>query len=123
MEIFNKCKDQNVKPLEIKDIIESIISNNDNLPEIRRVINILICDFMRNYPGKSVGSVEFVSYSIKAKPNSKDKYLNELKEIILSWLDENSPTYRKRKSRKATQISYYRSILLYFVLIINKISK
>lgn len=123
LDICNKCKDQNVKALEIKDIMESIIGDNKNLPEIRRVINILICDFMRNYPGKKVNSIEFVSYSLKSKPNTKDKYLLELKSIILNWLDENSPNYRKRKSRKATQISYYRSILFYFVLVINKISK
>ena len=123
LEICNKCKDQNVKSTEIKDIIESILADNNNLPDVRRVINIIVCDFMRNYPGGKVGSIEFVSYSIKAKPNSKVEWIIELKETILKWLDENSPNYRKRKSRKATQISYYRSILLYFVLIINKISK
>lgn len=123
MEICNKCKDQNVKATEIKDIIECILSDNKNLPKLRRVINILICDFMRNYPGVKVGSIEFVSYSIKAKPNTKDPVLIEMKQIILSWLDENSPTYRKRKSRKATQISYYRSILMYFVLVINKVAR
>lgn len=123
MEICNKCKDQNVKATEIKDIIECILADNKNLPQLRRLINIIICDFMRNYPGVSVGSIEFVSYSIKAKPNTKDPVLIEMKQIILSWLDENSPTYRKRKSRKATQISYYRSILMYFVLVINKIAR
>lgn len=123
LDICNKCKDQNVKALEIKDIIESILSDNKNLPQIKRVINILICDFMRNFPGESVGSIEFVSYSVKAKPNTKDKYLLELKQIILSWLDENSPNYRKRKSRKATQISYYRSILMYFVLVVNQVAR
>ena len=123
LEICNKCKDQNVKALEIKDIMESILADNKNLPQVKRVVNILICDFMRNYPGVSVGSVEFVSYSVKEKPNTKDKYLIELKETILSWLDENSPNYRKRKSRKATQISYYRSILMYIVLVINKVAR
>lgn len=123
LDICNKCKDQNVKALEIKDIIESILGDNKNLPQVKRVINILICDFMRNYPGVDIGSIEFVSYSVKAKPNTKDKYLLELKETILSWLDENSPNYRKRKSRKATQISYYRSILMYFVLVINRVAR
>ena len=123
LDICNKCKDQNVKALEIKDIMECIIGDNKNLPDIRRVINIIICDFMRNYPGTKVGSIEFVSYTIKAKPNTKDKYLIEMKDMILKWLDDNSPTYRKRKSRKATQISYYRSILMYFTLVINKVAR
>lgn len=123
LDICNKCKDQNVKALEIKDIIESILSDNNNLPDVRRVVNILICDFMRNYPGQKVGSIEFVAYSLKPKSNTKDKYLIDLKTTILTWLDENSPNYRKRKSRQATAASYYRSILFYFVLVINKIAK
>ena len=123
LQVCNQCKDNNVKALEIKDIIETILADKNNLPDIRKVINILIVDFMGNNPGKKIGSVEFVSYTIKAKPNSKDQYLNQMKSIILKWLDENSPNYRKRKSRKATAISYYRSILMYFVLIINKIAR
>lgn len=123
IDICNKCKDTNVKALEIKDIIETIFSNNDNLPQIRRVINILICDFMRNNPGKKIGSIDFVAYSIKAKPNTHDKYIIELKQIILDWLDENSPTYRKRKSRKSTQNSYIRSVQMYLTLVINKIAR
>ena len=123
LNICNKCKDSNVKATEIKDIIECILGDNKNLPDVRRIINIIICDFMRNYPNTKVASIEFVAYTIKAKPNTKDEYLIELKETILRWLDENSPTYRKRKSRLATQTSYYRSILMYFTLIIEKVAK
>lgn len=123
IDICNKCKDQNVKSDEIRNIIECILGDSKNLPDIKRVVNILICDFMRNYSGTSIGSVEFVAYSLKSKPNTKDKYIIEMKDIVLRWLDENSASYRKRKSRKATQISYYRSILTYFVLIINKVAR
>lgn len=122
LQICNKCKDQNVKALEIKNIMESIFSNNTNLDSIRRVINILICDFMSKNPGKPISSVEFISHSIKAKPNIKDPYIIEMKETILSWLDENSEQYRKRKSRLATQMSYYKAVLMYLVLVINKVS-
>lgn len=123
MQLCNKCKDQNIKPTEIKDIMESIIGNNDNLPQIRRVINILICDFMRNFNGKSVSSVEFIAYSIKAKPNTKDKYLIELKSTIIEWLDSNSENYRRRKSRVSTDNSYQKAILMYLVLVINITAK
>ena len=78
---------------------------------------------MRNNPGKKIGSIDFVAYSIKAKPNTHDKYIIELKQIILDWLDENSPTYRKRKSRKSTQNSYIRSVQMYLTLVINKIAR
>lgn len=123
LDICNKCKDANVKATEVKDIIESILGDNKNLPQVTRVINIIICDFLRTYPGKSLGSIDFVSYSIKSKPNTKDPMILEMRDTILKWLDENSPNYRKRRSRKATAASYYRSILLYFVLVINKIGR
>lgn len=120
LKICNDCKDSNVKALEIKDIMESIFSNNENLPEIRRVINIIIVDFMMNYPGKSLKSIEFISYTAKPKPNTKSELIIELKDTIISWLDENSPAYRKRKSRKATAMSYYRSVILYLAFVIAK---
>ena len=123
LQICNKCKDQNIKPTEIKDIMESILVDNRNLSEVRRVVNILICDFMRNYNGKPISSVEFIAYSIKAKPNTKDQYLIELKDTITKWLDENSENYRRRKSRIATQNSYYKAILMYLVLVINQTAK
>ena len=123
LEICDKCKDSNVKALEIKDIMESILFDKDNLVNIKKVVNIIICDFMYNYPGKSVSSVDFVASTIKPKPNTKNKQEIELKEIITGWLDEKSPNYRKRKSRLATANSYYKSVLMYFALVINKISK
>lgn len=123
MDICNKCKDSNVKATEVCDIMQSILQDSNNLPDVRRVVNIIISDFMRNYPGQSIKSIEFVSYTMKAKPNTKDKYILEMKNTILSWLDENSPQYRKRKSRKSTAISYYKSLLMYLTLVINRCAK
>lgn len=123
LEICNKCKDENIKATEIKDIMETILADNNNIPSIQRVINIMICDFMVNNPGKSVGSIDFVAYTIKAKPNTKVAYILEMKSTILKWLDDNSPTYRKRKSRLATQNSYYRAILMYLTLVVNKVAR
>ena len=117
------CSDQNIKPDEIKFIMESILSNNQYIEEIKTVVNILIMDFMRKYEGKSIGSLDFVSYSIKAKPNTKDKDIILLKDIITSWLDEKSPQYVKRKHRPATATSYYKAVLTYIVLVINKVSR
>ena len=117
------CSDQNIKPDEIKFIMESILSNNDYIEDIRIVVNILIMDFMRKNEGKSVGSLDFVSYSMKAKPNTKDPDLIKLKDIITSWLDEKSPQYVKRKHRPATATSYYKAVLTYMVLVINKVAR
>ena len=123
LDICNKCKDTNVKALEIKDIMESILGDNNNLPKVRRLVNILICNFMENNPGKKVGSIEFVAFSTKPKPNTKVPIEIEQKQIVVSWLDENSPNYRKRKSREATANSYIKSILMYFALTINKLAR
>jgi hypothetical protein len=123
LDICNKCKDSNVKALEIKDIMESILGDKNNLPQVRRLVNIMICNFLANNPGKKVGSIEFVAYTTKAKPNTKVPVEIEQKQIVLKWLDENSPNYRRRKSREATANSYVRSITMYFVLVINKVSK
>lgn len=118
LQICNKCKDENIKATEIKDIMESILTEKTNINDIYRVVNILICDFMVHYPGGRVGSIEFMAHSIKNKPNTKDKYILEFKQIILTWLDENSANYRRRKSRKATANSYYKAIVMYLTLAI-----
>ena len=123
LDTCNKCKDTNVKALEIKDIMESILGDNNNLPQVRRLVNIMICNFMANNPGKKVGSIEFVAFTTKAKPNTKVAVEIEQKQIISNWLDENSPNYRKRKSRAATASSYIRSITMYFALTINKLAR
>lgn len=117
----NDCKDANVKATEIKDIMESILADKNNLDKMRRLINIYICDFMRNNPGKRVGSMDFVAYGLNAKPNSKDPLIIESREILTSWLDENSPNYRRRRSRQATEASYRRSLTLYILFTISKV--
>ena len=123
MKICTMCADQNVKALEIKDIIESILSDNHNIQKLKSdVINVLISDFVKNNRGKDISSLDFVAYSIRTKPNTKDKNILKMKQTILDWLDENSPQFRKRKNRQATAISYYKAILQYIVLIINKVS-
>jgi len=123
LQMCNKCKDENVKASEIKDIMTSIITDKTNIDNLTRVTNILICDFMRNYPGKSINSIDFMAHSLVQKPNSKDKYIIELNQILVSWLDENSPNYRRRKNRIATANSYKRACLTYLVLAIVAANK
>lgn len=123
---YNLCKmasDSNVKVNEVKSIIESIQDDPNNIPEIKELVSILITEYMVNSKDKDVGSIEFVSKSIASKPNTKNKNIIRQKEIIEHWLDENSAQYRKRKSREATKSSYYKSVLTYYVLQINKANK
>ena len=115
--------DRNVKPLELKDIIESIVTNKKNIPDLRRVINILICDFMRKNKGKHPSDLEFINYALKEQPNTNDQYIKEMLFIITNWLEENSDDYRRRKNRAATVISYRKSIKYYLAMIIQLVSR
>lgn len=123
---YKLCKwasDKNVKVDEIKSIIESIQEDSDNLLLIRELMQLIIADYFSTSKNKDVTSYEFINKSIVAKPNSKNKYVIRQKEIIEYFLDENSPAYRKRKSRPDTKSSYYKSILTYYVLVINESNK
>ena len=122
LSICNEFKDANLRPTELRDIMEAILSQKENINQMYRVCNILICDFMRNNHGVRVDNILFIEYSLKEKPNTKDKYIIELQEIIMSWLDENSPNYRRRKSRKGTAISYRKAVKYYFIRIISKVA-
>lgn len=123
---YKLCKwasDKNVKVDEIKSIIESIQEDSENLLLIREMMQLIIADYFSISKTKDVTSYEFINKSIVAKPNSKNRYVIRQKEIIEYFLDENSPAYRKRKSRPDTKSSYYKSILTYYVLVINESNK
>lgn len=123
MKICKMVSDNNVKITEVQSIIESIQSDPNNIPIIKELLRIIINEYLINSKDKDVTSLEFITFSIAAKPNTKNKNIIRQKEIIESWLDENSPNYRKRKSRAATKSSYYKSVLTYYVLLINKANK
>ena len=123
MNICNKCQDKNIRPDEIKGIIESILGDNNNLPQLKKIINIIICDYKMANPNSKVRDINFISYTIQAKPNTKNKYILELKSTIIGWLEAYSDRYKIRKKRKETAISYYRSILMYFTLVIYTIAQ
>ena len=123
---FQLCQmasDQYVKVSEVKSIIESIQDDKKSIAEIKELFRLIISEYMQESKDKSVASIEFVSKSIKAKPNTKNKNIIRQKEIIEGWLDEKSAQYRKRKSRLATKSSYYQSVLTYYVLVINKANR
>ena len=123
IKLCSMASDQNVKVAEVQSIIESIQSEPTNIPIIKELLRIIVNEYFVNSTVKDVNSLEFVRISIAAKPNTKNKNIIRQKEIIESWLDENSPQYRKRKSRLATKSSYYKSVLTYYVLLINKANK
>lgn len=123
---FKLCtmsSDQNVRVSEVKSIIESIQDDKQSISEIKELFRIIISEYIQSTRNSSVASIDFVSKSIQAKPNTKNKNVIRQKEIIEGWLDEKSPQYRKRKSREATKSSYYQAVLKYYVLVINVSNK
>lgn len=123
---YKFCKmvaDQNVKTDEVKSIIETIQMDNENLVLIREFMNIMIVLYMQETGNVTVTDLDFMTKSITAKPNSKDKNVIRQKEIIEKLLDENSPAYRRRRSRIPTKNSYHRSLIAYYALVINAANK
>lgn len=117
------CSDSNVKTEEVKSIIESIVKNTDNLDEVRELVSLIVTNYFKASKTKDVRDIEFISYSIKPKPNTKDKDIIRQCTIIDQFLCENSVAYNRRKSREATKNSYNRAVLSYFVLVINQSNK
>ena len=123
LRICKMCKDSNIKTDEIKSIIESIQDDPQNLIEIKELLRIIVSEYMANSENKSVVGLEFITKSITPKPNTKNPNIIREKEIIEGWLNENSANYRKRKSRLATKISYFKAILKYYVILISMSNK
>ena len=119
--ICKMCSDENIRPNELKSIIDSIISNPDNNHLIRELINLTVTIYYTNYPGKDkdVRDISFITYSITAKPNAKQKEILRQKEIVETFLLDNSTAYARRRSRIATKNSYERAVLMYFVIMIH----
>lgn len=117
------CSDRNIKTEEIKSIIESIVKNTDNLNEVEEMISLEVATYFEVSKTKDVRDIEFISFSVKAKPNTKNKNILRLNFLVDKLLSENSIAYNRRKGRPDTKTSYNRAILTYFALIINQSNK
>lgn len=112
-----------VRTDELKNIIELILQDNNNVALIKELVRILITLYFNSVEKKDLHDIKFVSSSISLKPNTKDKNVLRQKEIIEQLLDEHSPAYRKRKKRLATKNSYNKAVLSYFTLVIYNANK
>lgn len=121
--IIKMVADQNVKPAEVKLIIESIDNNPDTIPLIKELMRIMITQYMIDGKNRDLTSIEFISFNITPKPNSKNKDIIRQKEIIEQLLDIGTPNYRKRKNRPETKRSYHKALLGYYAIVINKCAK
>lgn len=112
-----------VKLDELKSIIEMIIANPDNTMLLKEYVALLVTLYFRDNKEKDVRSIRFISYSIKATPNSHDKYILRKKELLDQILINNSEHFTRRRSRAATESAYYRSINAYLSLTIQNSNK
>lgn len=121
--ICKMCSDSNIKTDELKSIIESILSDTNNIRMVEELISILVNTYFVQSNNKDVRDIDFITFSVAPKPNTKDKYILRSKEIIEELLSEHSKAYLRRRSRLATKNSYYRAITMYFTLFIHYSNK
>lgn len=117
------CSDANVQVEEVRTIIESILNNPDNNKKIKEMVTNIIGTYMCQSEKKDIVSLDFFSFTIKPKPNSKDPLINRIKDIIIELLEDCSERFNKRKHREATKQSYIKSLLIYFTLTIINANK
>lgn len=115
--------DNNVRSPELRSLIETIIINPDNISEVSELIRLMIVEYFSKSKNKDVTDIDFITYSIAPKPNTKNEVILRQKEIIENWLMDNSSEYRRRKHREPTKNSYYKSIYTYFTLMIHDANK
>lgn len=121
--ICKQCSDENITTKEINSIMESIFNNPENILISKEVITLLITTYYAVSENKDVRDISFITYSIAAKPNSKQKEILQLRDLIEKLLSENSPAYIRRRSRIATKNSFERAVKMYFALSIHNANR
>lgn len=120
--ICKMCSDSNITPNECKAVIESIVSDKQNIIEIKELVSLMISLYFAT--GETdVADIKFITYTIAPKPNAKQKEIIRMKEIIEKWLSESGTAYLRRRSRIATRNSYERAVRMYFALVIHNANR
>ena len=118
---FTICKassSSNVNTNQVKALIELIISDKNNLPLLRELMTIIVSEFYKDKPTGNVNSAEFIVYSIKPRPNTKNNEILRMQEIQQIFLKQ-SDEYMRRMKRTATKISYIKALQSYIVYSIH----
>ena len=120
--ICKMCSNSDITPNECKAVIESIISNRENIPEMKELISTMISLYFES--GETdLTDIKFITYTIAPKPNAKQKEIVRLKDIIEDWLCESGTAYMRRRSRTATRNSYERCVRMYFAIVIHNTAR
>ena len=109
-----------VKFDELKGIIDMLTRDNKNIPMIKDYITLMISTYYMDTGKKNINDIDFISYSISPKPNSKNPYHLKLKELSEKMLINNAANFSRRRSRGATESAYFRAFNAYFALLIQE---
>lgn len=109
-----------VKFDELKGIIDMLTRDNKNIPIIKEYITLMISTYYMDTGKKNIKDIDFVSYSISPKPNSKNAYHLKQKELCEKMLINNASNFSRRRSRGATESAYFRAFNAYFALLIQE---
>jgi len=121
--ICKQCSDSNITTKEINSIMETIFATPENIITCKEIITLMITTYYGASETKDLRDISFLTYSIAAKPNTKQKEILDLNRLIESLLTENSPAYVRRRSRIATKNSFERAIKMYFALAIHNANR
>lgn len=108
---------------EVKNIVDSIVSEPDNQEEMRELIRLIVSTYFAQSKNKDVRDIDFITFTVAPKPNSKDKNVIRQKEIITNWLVKSPSGFNRRRNRLGTENAYYRAVYIYFALIIHNSNK
>lgn len=112
-----------VKTEEVKTIVEYIFNDPANRAEIKELISLIVNSYNSQSDSKDVRDISFITFTVAAKPNTKDKNILRQKQIIQGWLEKSPSSFNTRKSAPATNSAYYRSVYTYFALLIHNSNK
>lgn len=113
--ICKMCSNVDITPNECKAVIESIVGQKENIPEMKELVSLMISLYFSTGE-RDISDIKFITYTISPKPNAKQKELIRMKEIIENWLCESGTAYMRRRSRVATRNAYERAVRMYFAL-------
>lgn len=104
-----------------KEIV--IGTSNDDSKKVHEVILGILINYVKENSASTIGTKKFMNESIRilSKSNTKDKNILIVKKHLEYFLTKYSSTYAST-NREATKNGYKKALLLYFVMIISKVS-
>lgn len=108
---------------ETKAIIEYILNDRENLKEVRELVRLMVNSYISQSKDKDIHNINFITYTISPKPNSKDPNYIRQKQIITEFLERSPSSFNRRRTRIATENAYYRAVYMYFARLIYDSNK